>query len=411
MWIGQLVSMVGTQMQLAAVDWQVSELLKGQTYSLAFVFGPVELRADALGLGLLGLVRILPVILFGLLGGMLADTLDRRKMLIWSQMVAAAFAGILSLASFVGRDDVWLIYILSSAMAGVTAFANPARQALVPNLVPREHLTNAVSLGNTMWQLASMAGPMLAGLLLGITSYGVVYAINAFSFGAMLVALLMMNYEGAAPSGKKVGWASLIEGLRFTYQSRLIWSTMLLDFFATLFSSARTMLPIVAKDIVKTDVTGYGLLATAQSVGAAGAAIALSTQATIRKQGVVLLISVMLYGAATTLFGLSAAFWLSFLLLACIGAADTISTVIRSSLRQLTTPDNMRGRMTGVNMIFFQGGPQLGELEAGLVAAVAGVPFSIVSGGIATMLLVALVAWQYPMLRRYQGDEAITDHV
>jgi MFS family permease len=200
---------------------------------------------------------------------------------------------------------------------------------------------------------------------------------------------------------KGLKWSALIEGLRFTYRSRLIWSTMLLDFFATFFSSARTMLPIVASDILGVGVLGYGLLATAQPVGAVLAGAILALRRDIYRQGVVLLTSVAVYGLATVLFGLSTVFFLSYLLFGLTGAGDTISTVIRGTLRQMMTPDNLRGRMTGVNMIFFMGGPQLGELEAGLVAAVFGAPFAIVTGGLATILLTGWVAWKYPQLRTY----------
>jgi hypothetical protein len=197
-----------------------------------------------------------------------------------------------------------------------------------------------------------------------------------------------------------------MEGLRFTYRSRLIWSTMLIDFFATFFSSARTMLPIVVSDMLGMGVQGYGLLATAQPLGALLAGAILSLRREIHRQGLALLVSVAIYGLATALFGLSTMFGLSYVLFALTGAGDTVSTVIRGTLRQVMTPDHLRGRMVGVNMLFFMGGPQLGEMEAGLVAAVLGVPFAIVSGGLATVFLTGWIAWQYPRLRRYTSTTA-----
>ena len=176
---------------------------------------------------------------------------------------------------------------------------------------------------------------------------------------------------------------------------------MLLDFWATFFSSARTMLPIVAADLLKTDAAGYGLLSTAQAAGSLVAGLWMSFRADIRRQGMVLLVSVAIYGAATALFGVATSFAVSYLLFAVTGAADTVSTVIRNVIRQMATPDEMRGRMTGVNMVFFQGGPQLGELEAGLVGSAFGVPFAIISGGVATVLVTAWMAWRYPDLREY----------
>ena len=179
---------------------------------------------------------------------------------------------------------------------------------------------------------------------------------------------------------------------------------MLLDFFATFFASARTMLPIVADQILGVGAQGYGLLATAQPVGAVLAGTIMSLREEVQRQGWVLLISVGVYGLATALFGLSTVFWLSYAIFALTGAGDTVSTVIRGTIRQINTPDRLRGRMTSINMIFFMGGPQLGEMEAGAVAAVFGVPVALVTGGLATVALTGWIAWKYPRLRNYTAD-------
>lgn len=240
----------------------------------------IGLNAGALGLGALGLVRIVPIVLFALLGGMLADTRDRRQLLIWTQSAAALFAAILSAITLTGHAGIPAIYLLTAAGAAAFAFDNPARQALVPNLVPLEHLTNAVSLNTLLWQIGTIVGPALAGVLVGAFNIGLVYAINALSFA------------------------------------------------------------------------------------------------------------------------------LSYFLCGLTGAGDTVSTVIRGTIRQIMTPDRLRGRMTSVNMIFFMGGPQPGELEAGVVAAALGAPFAIFTGGVATVLLTGWVAWRYPKLRNYTSDTA-----
>jgi MFS family permease len=327
--------------------------------------------------------------------------------MMWTQATAALFAVMLAVITLTGHESVAAIYILTAATAAASAFDNPARQALAPNLVPREHLTNAVSLNTLMWQIATIVGPALAGVLVGFFDIGLVYLLNAVSFGAVLVALALMRYRGQVSlQNKGLSRASLMEGLRFTYRSRLIWSTMLIDFFATFFSSARTMLPIVVSDMLGMGVQGYGLLATAQPLGALLAGAILSLRREIHRQGLALLVSVAIYGLATALFGLSTMFGLSYVLFALTGAGDTVSTVIRGTLRQVMTPDHLRGRMVGVNMLFFMGGPQLGEMEAGLVAAVFGVPFAIVSGGLATVFLTGWIAWQYPRLRRYTSTTA-----
>ena len=407
-WIGQLISIMGTQMQAVAVDWHIYRLLQNSTYSFMLFEQEFTLNAAALGLGSLGLVRVIPIIIFALIGGIAADTRDRRQVLIWTQNAAAFFALLLAIITFMGYESLAAIYFLSAALSATSAFDNPARQALVPNLVSREHFTNAVSLNTFIWQVASITGPAIAGILVASFNVGVVYGLNAISFTAIIAALWMMNYRGKpATRDKGLGWEALTEGLRFVYSARLIWSTMWLDFFATFFSAARTMLPIVAGEVLGVGAAGYGLLATAQPLGAviAGGIAALSKQ--IHRQGVILLVSVAVYGAATALFGLSTVFALSYFFFAMTGVADTVSMVIRVTLRNLMTPDRLRGRMTSVNMMFFMGGPQLGELEAGLVAAVFGAPFAIVTGGIATILLTGWVAWRYPDLRNYTSDTVL----
>nr|WP_290668452.1 MFS transporter [Ardenticatena sp.] len=402
LWFGQLVSTIGSHMQQAAVSWHIFTLLQSRTQTIHLLGRTFDVSVDALGLGGLGLVRVVPIVVFALVGGMLADAVDRRRLMMWTQSVAALLALGLALATFGGRVHVATIYLLTAALAATTAFDNPARQSLVPNLVPREHLANAISLNTLLWQIGTIIGPALAGLLIARLNIGWVYAVNALSFGAVLAALWRMHYRGrAAVDFSGLTWDAFLEGIRFTYRARLIWSTMLLDFFATFFSSARTMLPLVASELLHVGPTGYGILATAQAVGALIAGLVLSLRRRIRHQGLVLLSSVAVYGAATAFFGLSTVFWLSYLFFALTGAADTVSTVIRGTLRQMLTPDHLRGRMTSVNMVFFMGGPQLGELEAGLVASWLGVSFAIVSGGVATILLTLLVAWRYPALRRY----------
>lgn len=402
-WLGLFLSVIGSQMQLIAVNWHIYELLRGQTLTLNILGRSIDLGAEALGLGTLGLVRVIPIVLFALVGGMLADTRNRRTLLFYAEIAAALMAGTLGVLTLLGRESVPLIYLFTAALSAVAAFENPSRQSLVPHLVPPEHFSNAVSVQTLTWTTAAILGPALAGLLVAYVDTGYVYIINALSFLAVVVSLLLMNYRGkVAASSAGLGVGALLDGLRFVFRTPIISSTMLLDFIATFFSSARTMLPIVASDILGVGAVGYGWLATADSVGAVVAGSVLATRGEqLRRQGPILLICVAIYGAATALFGVSTAFLLSFFLLMLVGAGDAISTVIRGTVRQLSTPDELRGRMTSVNMMFFMGGPQLGELEAGLVAAAFGVPFAIISGGLATVALTALVAWKFPILRRY----------
>jgi MFS family permease len=310
-------------------------------------------------------------------------------------------ATVLALLTLTDQITIPLLYLLTATGSATRAFGDPAQQALVPNLVPREHLTNAVSLNVLRFYGTSVVGPAVAGYLVSWFSLGVVYAINAATFTGMLAALLLIRHRQPQRATSGLGWQGLKTGFRFTFGTRIIWGSMLLDFIATFFSSARTMLPIIAENILGSGVRGYGLLSSAQPAGAVIAGVYLALKSDMKKQGIILLVSVGIYGLGTVLFGFSTVFWLSFLFLAATGAADTVSSVIRGAIRQLSTPDELRGRMTGINMMFYMGGPQLGELEAGLVAAAFGAPFAIISGGVVTMLLTGLIAWRYPSLRAY----------
>jgi len=403
LWAGQFVSIIGAQMQFVAINWHIYQLLQGNSLTVNLFGQQVTLNSEALGLGGVGLARIVPIAFFALIGGTLADVMNRRKLLIWTSAAAALFAGLLALLSFSGRDTVWAIYLLTAAGAATAAFSGPAYQSLLPNLVPPEDLTNAISLNSLSRQIGTIVGPVLAGLLMGVAAIGWVYAANTLSFIAILAALLAIRYRGvpAAAHSTGFGWGAIVEGWRFVRGTRIIWGSMMLDFFATFFSSATTLLPLVAGNILGLGAAGYGVLSTASAVGSLVAGLVISLRRDIYRQGAVLLGSVIVYGLATALFGLSANVVLSYLFFAVIGASDTVSTIIRQTLRQMMTPDRLRGRMTGINQIFFMGGPQLGELEAGLVASIFGAPFAIVSGGVATIVLTVYIARRYPGLRRY----------
>lgn len=245
---------------------------------------------------------------------------------------------------------------------------------------------------------------------MGSTSLGIVYVINALSFliGVITVALVryrQQRIQGTTDDQLQLNWHNILEGLHFVWRSRLICGTMLLDCAATFFASARTMLPFVADQLLHVGVQGYGLLATAQPIGSLLTGIFLALRKSIKRQGAVFFLSVALYGLASALFGISTSFVLSTILFALTGVGDSISTVIRSTIRQQWTPAELRGRMNSVQMIIAFGGPQLGELEAGLLAALIGVPITIFSGGLITLFIVGWYAWRYPDLRAYQAKQ------
>jgi len=386
-------------MQSAAILWHVSLLVTPDRKGLA--------------LGLVGLVRVVPIIVFSMLSGVVADAWDRRKLMLLTQGAATIVAAILAILTFRGLTQVWPIYLLAALGSSAAAFDLPARQSLIPMLVPRKHLPNAISLNSIMFQAASVIGPSLGGILIATSSVTVVYVVNAVSFVFVIAALLMMRDVPARESAEdvqknEVSLRAALEGLRFVFRSPTIRSTMLLDFFATFFSSATALLPIFAQDVLQVGAQGYGWLYAAPAAGALVTSAAMVTLADrIERRGLVLFYAVAGYGLATVVFGLSRSFWLTFFCLAVTGATDTVSTIIRNVIRQLETPDRLRGRMTGVNMIFFQGGPQLGELEAGVVANWFGAPFSVITGGLGCLVATAWVAMTTPALRQYRRDVVV----
>ena len=387
-------------MQNAAMLWHVSLLVPPDQKGLA--------------LGLVGLVKVVPIVVFSMVSGVVADVWNRRRLMLFTQTGMAIVSVALAALTVRGLSAVWPIYVLAALGATVGAFDLPARQALVPTLVSREHLPNAISLNTIMFQTASVVGASLAGLVIAVGGVGWAYAANAVSFACVIVALLMMRdlqerRRSDREERDQVSWRAALEGLRFVFRSPLIRATMLLDFLATFFSSATALLPIFAQDILRVGATGYGWLYAAPAAGAVitSAAMVPLTER-ITRRGPVLLWAVAVYGAATTLFGISRSFWLTFACLAMTGAADTVSMIIRNIIRQLETPDRLRGRMTGINMVFFMGGPQLGELEAGLVANWWGAAFSAISGGVACLVALAWVAVSTPAVRRYRAGTVDT---
>ena len=376
-------------MQLVAINWHVYVLTK-----------------SALALGLVGLFRGLPVILCSLAGGLLADAIDRKRLMIVTQTVMLVSAGLLTAATLGGIESVWPIYALSAMGSAATAFDIPARQSLMPTLVPVEDFPNAVSLGMIVFNVATISGPAIAGVLLAESGPGLIYAINAFSFVAVIGALLAMRASGspdlqtARKDALSIG--ALKEGLTFVWRTPIVVQTMTLDFVATFFASATLLLPIFARERLHVGPHGYGLLAAAPAIGSVITAFVLARLGTLPRQGRLVVWSVAVFGVATAAFGVSTAFWFSMLMLAVTGAADTVSTVLRQTIRQLVTPNHLRGRMTSINMMFFYGGPQLGELEAGVLAALIGAPLSVVVGGLGSTAAAGIAAVRSKSLMEFE---------
>lgn len=385
--VGFLLSQIALQMQFVGINWHIYEI----THS-------------ALSLGLIGLFNFIPILLLALLGGNIADKHNRKTIIVITQ--AVYFIAIITLLMFMwqGYVSALAFYAVGALSAAATTFDLPSRQSLLPHMVPKSVFLNAVSINTSVRQVALVAGPGAAGFLIAFFGIGVVYAVCAILFLLSVFVLLPVRITSQEIREKaKPAIHSIKEGISFVFSAPLIYSTMILDFLVTFFGSAMVLLPVFAKDVLFVGPDGLGILYAAPAVGSIVAALLFSSIAGLSYQGRILLLSVILFGIATVGFGFSTSFILSIIFLAIIGAGDTVSTIIRNSLRQLATPDYLRGRMTAINMIFFVGGPQLGELEAGLLAAVLGAPLSVVVGGVGAVVSAFVISFIFPKLRNYQG--------
>lgn len=393
LWLGQIVSVTGSQMQSVAIHWHVYLLTQ-----------------SAFALGMVGFFRGMPIILCSLAGGVVADAVDRRKLMMATQSVMLVSSAMLTIVTLAGLKSVWPIYLLTGIASAATAFDIPARQALTPALVPARDFPNAVSLTLLVFNVAMIAGPAVAGFLLAGNGPALVYGVNAVSFLTIIFALTAMRTSGRptleGQTKNVVSFSALKEGLRFVWRTPIIVQTMTLDFVATFFASASALLPIFAQEILQVGARGLGLLAAAPAVGSVLTALVMARMGSFQKQGRLVVWSVSVFGLATVGFGLSRLFWFSLLMLAVTGAADTVSTVLRQTIRQLATPHELRGRMTSINMIFFMGGPQLGEVEAGLVATLVGAPLAVVTGGVGSLLTALLAAIKGKSLVNYEKESA-----
>jgi MFS family permease len=358
-----------------------------------------------------GLVRFLPILLLSLVAGVAADRFNRRKMAIITQIALGGVALALGLSTWHNMVSLWILFGLVAVQSVAVAFDVPARQALIPSLVPREDLANAYSMNSIASKVGGILGPAISGVVIAYLGLQWAYWINAISFLAVIAALIAMGDIPTAivkrPFSVKGTFRDIREGIEFIKDSPIIFSVMILDFFGTFFSSANTLLPFVARDILHVGPIEYGWLSASQSIGTMMIGLYLSQKTKLVRQGMLLSVSVVGFGLATLVFGVSTSFWLTMLALILVGAFDGLSSIIRNTVRQLLTPDAMRGRMMSITQIFFKGGPQLGEMESGMLAQILGVPFAIISGGVGCVLAAWIVVRKFPQLWKYNGDEAM----
>lgn len=360
-----------------------------------------DLSGSAFHLGLLGLV-FLPVLPVTLFAGVVADAFDRKKILLAIPIVPLSCAAALAAAAWSGRDSLPLLFGAILLIGFASAFDNPARSALLPTLVPREIFPRAVSVAATNQALAFMTGPAIAGSVIATAGIAATYAV----FGTFVfVAALAMAFVRPGPVDRErspVSLRAIREGLAFVRSQQVILGCMTLDMFAVIFGGASALLPVYAKEILQVGPSGFGILSASMEVGALLMSLALMLRRPIRRAGPALLVTVTAFGLAMIVFGLSRWFPLSVLALIAAGMADQVSVVLRHTMVQLNTPDALRGRVSSVNLMFIGASNQLGAAESGFVAALTTATFSVVSGGFACLLVVAIVAWTMPRLRRYE---------
>ena len=385
-WIGSLLSGIGSQFTAVAMAWQIYELTN-----------------SAFQIGLLGLARAVPQAILLLVAGLLADAMNRRKLMMCTQIGLFCVSTMLALLTLSGKASAEMLYLATMALALFSSLEAPARQSMIPNLVPRENLPQALALQGTQRYIPIIAGPSLAGLVLAFSGPAACYVVDALSWLAMLISLSLLRTKLQEGAGwRSVSLRSLREGLRFVLGHGVIFPLMLLDFGATFFGNARALFPIYARDILFVGPKGLGLLYAARAVGSLSSAAALSFFGPVRRGGRWILIGIGVYGIATMLFASSRVFWFSVVMLALSGAGDTTSAILRSTINQLNTPDELRGRMSSINSIFTSSGPQLGQFESGVVAAWLGTESSAMTGGLATLGILGLVAAVFPKVRRFK---------
>jgi MFS family permease len=360
-----------------------------------------QLTGSALQIGLLGLSRAIPTMLLSLLGGLFADAIDRRKLLAVSQITQSATALALLSLSITGAITPLALYIATALSAVFTALETPTRNSLVPNLVPDEDLSSAMALNVSQRNLGTIVGPSLAGVVIALVGATWCYAADCLSRFALLGAVAAIRLRTDRPIQRRaVSAGALREGFRFVWSHPVLLTFMSLDFGATLFGSARALIPIYAQDILGVGPAGMGVLYAAESIGAIVAGALMSMINLPRRVGLGVVGGVALYGCATIAFAISPWFWLSVGLLAIAGVGNTISTVLRGTVNQLVTPDELRGRVAGINSLFTTGGPPLGQFESGVVAAIWSTEISALSGGVGTVLL-ALGIVSLPFVRNF----------
>jgi MFS family permease len=390
LWLGELVSHTGRHITVVALPFQVYQLTR-----------------SPLAVGLIGLAQLGPLIAFSLLGGALADRVDRRRLLIVSQLGLAATSLLLVAGAVAGDPPVWTLYAIAAISSGFSAIDSPARWAAIPNLVRREELASAIALNQVIMQVSDVAGPALGGLFIARLGLVWAYGIDALTFVAAIAAVLLMRPMQPRREGPVVPvLASIREGFAYLKGRRVLQSTFLVDLNAMIFGMPQALFPVLAAETFHVGPAGLGLLYAAPGAGALLGALLTGWVRHVRHQGRAVLWSVTVWGLAIVAFGLSTGeFWLALGFLAVAGAADVISAIFRATILQASVPDSLRGRLSAIHIMVVVGGPRLGDVEAGLVAQLTSPLFSVISGGAACVVGVIVLAAAVPKFARYHSGE------
>ena len=385
-WTGLLLSSVGSQFTTVAMAWQIYELTN-----------------SPLQIGMIGLVRAVPQMIVLLFGGLLADAINRRKLMMMTQGSLFLISGALALSTFAGQMTVPKLYGVAVFLALFSSLDAPSRHAIVTNLVPAEDLSRALAISSTQRQIATIAGPSIAGIVLAAAGPGACYAVDAISWLIMIAALALIRAELPAHGGwRTVSLESLSAGFRFVWHHSVIFPFLMMDLGANFFGSIRSLYPMYARDILAVGPRGLGILYAASAAGSVIGAFGFSIWGPVRRAGRWILVGVTVYGLCLLGFAHSRYLWLSVLLLAGMGIGDTISAILRSTINQLSTPDPLRGRMSSINSVFTNSGPQLGQFQAGALAAAIGAEFSVTTGALVILFIVGLLTTRFPHVRDYR---------
>lgn len=385
-WSGLLLSSVGSQFTTVAMAWQIYELTN-----------------SPLQIGMVGLVRAVPQMFILLFGGLLADAVNRRKLMMITQGSLFLTSAALAWSTFAGQMTVAKLYGVAVFLSLFTSLDAPSRHAIVTNLVPAEDLSRALALSSTQRQIATIAGPSIAGIVLAYAGPAICYTVDACSWLIMIIALALIRVQLPTRGGlRQISLASLGAGFHFVWRHAVIFPFLMMDLGANFFGSIRSLYPIYARDILAVGPQGLGLLYAASAAGSVLGAVGFSVYGSVRRAGRWILFGVAVYGFCLLGFAHSRLFWLSMVLLAGTGIGDTISSILRATINQLSTPDELRGRMSSINSVFTNSGPQLGQFQAGAVAALVGAEFSVTVGALAILFIVVLLVVRFPHVRDYR---------